>query len=231
MKVSEAKAERDWDNFTDEKILKNYPRWPNEILLKIVFGSYLKNKIQLKKKSKILDIGCGFGNNLLPFIVKDHDCYGTEITDNMSKVAEMVLKDQGYSAKISKGVNRDLPFTSNYFDLLLSINVIHYEKLLEHIKESFEEYNRVLKKDSRLILFTVAPQHDIQVKAKKVKDNNYVVQNFDFRDGTPMFFFDTKEYLRDVLQKQFYNIEIEIVTEKLMNVNLEFFVVSAFSKK
>ena len=64
---SKKKEFKEWDNFHKNNYNKIYPQWPNEILLKLIFGNYLKNKINIKSNYKILDVGCGFGNNLLPF--------------------------------------------------------------------------------------------------------------------------------------------------------------------
>ena len=64
-------SELNWNNFNLEKSKDNYPIWPNEAMVKILFGDYLKGiKPTLESNTKVLDIGCGFGNNLIPFLVK-----------------------------------------------------------------------------------------------------------------------------------------------------------------
>src|SRR4030042_4907165 len=115
----ESKRDKDWENFNFKKIISNYPKWPNETVLKLVFGDYLNNKINITTESKILDVGCGFGNNLIPFLDMGCECYGTEVTQAMAEQTEKILEERGYKAKIVKGKNCDLPFKDDYFDLLL----------------------------------------------------------------------------------------------------------------
>ena len=59
-----------WSNFHQDKQKSNYPSWPVEAMVKLLFGSYLKEKPKLEKGMRVLDVGCGFGNNLLPFYFK-----------------------------------------------------------------------------------------------------------------------------------------------------------------
>ena len=40
---------------------ENYPQWPNETMLKVLFGSYLKKKFILHENANVLDVGCFFG--------------------------------------------------------------------------------------------------------------------------------------------------------------------------
>ena len=63
---------KNWEKAHNEMVIdKNYPSWPSEIMLKILNGNYLKTKnIEINNKTRVLDIGCGFGNNLLPFLKK-----------------------------------------------------------------------------------------------------------------------------------------------------------------
>jgi 2-polyprenyl-3-methyl-5-hydroxy-6-metoxy-1,4-benzoquinol methylase len=65
------KSESKWTEFSLDKIKDNFPVWPIEVMVKVLFGEYLKGaKPTLDKGKKVLDVGCGFGNNLLPFLLK-----------------------------------------------------------------------------------------------------------------------------------------------------------------
>ena len=55
---------KEWaEELKRESDRNNYPQWPNEVMLKVLFGSYLKNKFILQENADVLDIGCFFGNN------------------------------------------------------------------------------------------------------------------------------------------------------------------------
>ena len=71
---------------------------------------------------------------------------------------------------------------------------MHYEKTSKDIIKSLQEYNRVLKKNGKVIIFTVGPKHDIFKKAKLYNKNQYQIRNWDFRDGEKYFYSQTDEH-------------------------------------
>ncbi len=214
-----------WDLF--HKNFHNFPCWPNEILVKLINGKYLKKPIKLNNKSRILDVGCGFGNNLLPFNKKSYELFGTEVSNDITKIATDFLSSVGVNATIKKGFNKSLPFKNNFFDLLISINVLHYENSERDILSSLKEYKRVLKKNGHLIVFTVGPEHLIFKKSKPLGSHVYQIQDWDFRNDEKYFYFESLKYLEFYFNKFFNGIETARVTESLMQKPLDFLIVKA----
>ena len=195
-------------------------------MVKVLFGEYLKGvKPTLDSNTKVLDVGCGFGNNLLPFLIKGCKCMGVEITDEMAKIAQDTIHNRGFNkVEIKKGNNRLLPFDNDTFDLLISNNVIHYESSESDYIDALKEYSRVLKPGGGLYLMTVGPEHDIYKKAKIIGQHTFQIQGWDFRDGEVYYYLTNQKYLEYYLNKFFINTETGRVTEKLMNVNLDFLI-------
>lgn len=217
-------SQENWEIFFQKKNQINHPLWPNEAIIKVIFGDYLKNKIILKNKGRILDVGCGFANNLLPFLYRGWEGAGTEITP---KIVEQIVEDlqsRGIDADIRTGNNRDLPFDDDSFDLLLSLGVLHYENCQEDIDQALNEYKRVLKDDGAIIIYTAGPEHDIVTSSKQIKNNIYRIQNYDFRDGEEYFYFDSTKYLEYFMRRHFGDVEVGQVTEKLMTKTVDFLV-------
>lgn len=202
-----------------------YPKWPNETMVKLIFGgnNYLKQGSVPKPDWNILDVGCLFANNLLPFAELGCACFGVDIHPEMLEVTQRVTKQRGIEGDFRMGSNRNLPYPDGFFDLVLSVNTIHYEGSLEKVLAAFGEFKRVLKPGGRLFLSTVAPDHEIQKRSVVLGEHRYEVSDFDFRDGEVFFFFDGKSYLDYYLSKYFHNIETGRVTEKLMKNTLDFF--------
>ena len=218
------KSETNWTNFSLEKVKDNYPIWPIEVMAKVLFGDYLRGeKPTLNSTTKVLEVGCGFGNNLLPFLVKGCKCYGVEITDEMAQLARNILQNRGFTGvEIKTGTNRSLPFENEEFDLIISNNVIHYEKDEKNYLGALKEYARVMRSGGGLFLMTVGPSHDIYTKAKIKGSHQFEIQNWDFRDGEQYFYVSNLNYLKHYLSMFFNNIELGQVTENLMKVNLDF---------
>jgi len=231
MKNGREKADKNWEHFYLEKGKADYPKWPNEVMVKILFGNYLRRKIKVDSQTTVLDIGCGFGNNLLPFLNIGCPCFGVELTDAMAEKSQRILQAQGYSATIKVGRNRQLPFPDDFFDLCLSVNTLHYEKNEEDIKAGLSEYCRVLKPEGAVYLSTVGAEHDIYKKAEIVGAHQFEIQNYDFRNGERYFYFSNLKYLKHYLTQSFTDIELGQVTERLMTQNLDFLIAVCRNKR
>ena len=96
-----------------------YPKWPNEAMLKILFGgsNYLKRSFKPKPEWRVLDVGCFFANNLLPFAEIGCECHGVDIDPVMVEITKTVAKKRGIKADFKVGSNRSLPYPENHFDL------------------------------------------------------------------------------------------------------------------
>jgi SAM-dependent methyltransferase len=226
-----SEAENKWTDFYLTKSRGSYPVWPIEVMVKVLFGDYLKgSRPVFNSETKVLDIGCGLGNNLLPFLVNGCKCFGVEITDEIAQLSQDVLHKKGFKeVVVKKGNNRLLPFDSHEFDLVISNNVLHYEKNEEDYLKALAEYSRVLKKGGALFLMTVGEEHDIYRKAQIVGAHQFKISDWDFRSGEQYFYVSNGKYLKYYLDKFFADVELGQVTEKLMKVNLEFLV--AFCRK
>ncbi len=69
-----------------EKQERKYPKWPNEVMLKILFGGsdYLKSPFKPQPSWRVLDVGCGFANNLVPFADIGCECHGVDLHPEMA---------------------------------------------------------------------------------------------------------------------------------------------------
>ena len=213
-----------WSNYYTNKEVIIPPTYPSESMLRIIFGQYLNNPINLSANSKVLDVGCGRGNNLVPFIDRGYECYGVEVTQEAADSITTALSKQGYNINIKEGTNTSIPYSDNTFDLLLSINVLHYENSEENIQKALEEYKRVLKDGGTLYLSTVGPNHEIYQLAEIISPHLYKIKEYDFRNDEVYFYFDNEKYLKNYLSKYFSNVEIGSVNEKLMTRELDFMV-------
>jgi ubiquinone/menaquinone biosynthesis C-methylase UbiE len=213
-----------WSTFHASKFKTNYPSWPVEAMVKVFFGDYLSQKVVIKEGMKILDIGCGFGNNLLPFYFKGLKCCGIEVTQEVVDVTKSALEAKGiHDIEVKVGSNRNIPYDDNTFDFIIANNVIHYEPSEKDLCAGLNEYARVLKKGGGCFIMTVAPEHEIFKRSKVVDVNVHEIANYDFRNGEKYFYFGNEKYFQYFLEKNFQNIELGRVTERLMTHTVDFY--------
>lgn len=226
---------KEWKNFhSNREKLDRFPKYPATIMIKTLFGNYLKKKIFISKKTRVIDVGCGFGNNLIPFLDIGCKTYGLEIDDRICKVTEDIInkKYNKNSITLKVGHNRKIPFNSNFFDLMIT-NTLHYEENFKDINIALREFQRVLKPNGVLYLETVANKHDFFKISKKIKKNIYINQDKKdkIRYNKTFFFFEKEFYLKKILKKYFKTVITGRVTEKINQSYYDCFLVACFDKK
>ena len=102
---------------------------------------------------------------------------------------------------------KQFPYQNNFFDAIISIQVIHHAKLAK-IKKIISEIERVIKPNG--FIFITVPKHKNQAKEyKKIAPNTYIPLD-GWEKGLHHYYF-TPEKLREV----FRNFKIEsIKTDK-----------------
>ncbi len=106
-------------------------------------AKYLNKKFLTGKKKRVLDIGCGKGYLLYELykLNKDLEIHGIDISKYAIQNSKPEIKDK---IKVFDARSR-LPYNSNYFDLVVSINTLHNFNLMENLSV-LKELKRIGKK-------------------------------------------------------------------------------------
>lgn len=163
------------DNFYKEKIFyKNYLNWLSKTL-KMSLSSIRKeifSRVNIKKKSKVLFIGCGFGDEINFFIQKygkNHTLFAQDISKNM--IIESCKNIKTQNIKLSISDVGYLPYRSNFFDLVFHFGGYNQFK---NKKKSMNEINRVCKINGTVFIADegMGPWFSTSEKYKALKINN-----------------------------------------------------------
>ncbi|MEI7690528.1 MAG: methyltransferase domain-containing protein [bacterium] len=126
--------------------------------------------LQIRKGSKILDLGCGNGR-VIEILEKFNISYtGLDISENLIKLAQKKYPDKNF-------IVSDLlktPLSDDEFDYVLSIATLHHIPSEEQRLNAFLEINRILRPGGT-ILITVWYFWDDPV-FKKEMDEKYISQ-------------------------------------------------------
>ena len=114
-------------------------RW--EVVAEKMIGFY-----DLPENPKILDIGCGKGYLLYDFlkILPKAEVYGLDISEYAIKNSKPEIKE-----RLILGDAANLPFETNFFDLVISINTLHCLEA-HNLFEALKEMKRVGKSNKYL---------------------------------------------------------------------------------
>ena len=163
-----------------------------------------------KKKGvkRVLDLGCGAGKNLIYLSKKGFDMYGIDCAPEGLKIIKERLKKEKTICSLELGnIFNKLPYKDNFFDAIISVQVLQHGKVNE-IKKAIKEIERVLKAKG-LIFITLSGRiskgkvRDYLIKtAKKIAPRTYVPTKGN-EDGLTHFIYNKK-----LIKKHYYNFKI-----------------------
>jgi cyclopropane fatty-acyl-phospholipid synthase-like methyltransferase len=183
-----------WDKIFEEsgRVFKE-PHPKMDVLVKL----FRKNHVK-----KVLDLGCGSGRHLIYFASEGFDIYGFDSSPNALKLARKWLDERNLNVQIYlHRMEKKFPFKTDFFDAIISIQVIHHNKL-EVIRKSVSEIERVLKNGG--IIFISFPvlkkfSHKNQWKLKEIEKGTYIPLDGPEKDLPHHFF--SKEEIFNIFNK------------------------------
>ena len=156
----------------------------------------------LKEGMRILDHGCGKGRHSTYLAKKGLEVHALDIAETAlevlrKKVDEEKLED---NLKVVKCDIKELQFPDEYFDAVVSINVINHGKWKD-VKQYFKEIKRVLKPGGLIMVIGLSTDFLPFVKCDKTKEvepNTYL--GFNAPDADMLHHLLTKEEIDEVLE-------------------------------
>lgn len=127
---------------------KAFLRWPADWILRFN-NMFLRER--LSAPARILDFGCGSGNNSIPFLKEGHEVLGIDVAPNTRQLVEKNLNYHGLgndylnNLKIQSPPLVNLPYDDGYFDFVISNQVHYYSKSDLELHEINSELRRVMK--------------------------------------------------------------------------------------
>lgn len=146
----------------------------------------------------ILDVGCGNGRYMMPFVRDGFNVTGLDISQEMLNSSERGLKEQNLEARYILGNSVSLPFENQSFDFVLSIGTLHHNKM-DDIRKSFNEIDRVLR-PKKHFLFMGRSTSDKEFEREVIED---------YRDlGFGFTAIDKTGWKKDLVQHYFNSAEL-----------------------
>jgi ubiquinone/menaquinone biosynthesis C-methylase UbiE len=216
-------------NLVDSRFgAKTPPLWPNEFLVKLLSSSAYSNVHSLiPYNAKVLEVGIFAGNNARMLKDKGFCVFGSEVNSEMVNLSLEYLAILGISdVEVREGANHNLAYPDAFFDILISINTLHYSSG-EFNDLALREFGRVLKPGGFVIIETPSDKHFISKNAKRISECNYEWTAGGFRQGDILGFMDSKEQFKRKCERFFTNVEILERTESFPKLELAWWIAVA----
>jgi ubiquinone/menaquinone biosynthesis C-methylase UbiE len=106
---------------------------------------------------RVLDIGCGAGQEMLPFVVRGAKAIGIDTMLEAGQIGREMFKAKGFGQKVDfiHARGQELPFANDTFDVLICRIALMYMP----IKLALSEIERVCRKGGILFLKYHAPSY------------------------------------------------------------------------
>ena len=134
-----------WDSlYTDDFWIRWYNRTPLKITLDWI------NLLKETKAKNIFDMGCGLGRHTVILAESGFNVTACDTSSIARKITEKELKNRNLHAEVINIDIKDMPFSNNYFDAILSIGVLEHGTSTE-IKRAIDEIFRILSLGGRTL--------------------------------------------------------------------------------
>lgn len=190
--------------------------YPDEMLVRLFSARYIYVP---SPPAKVMDHGFGHGNNLLFSATKGYECAGCEISEYLIQQVNRLFKKFGKKVDLRLINGLDIPFENNYFDIVVSWNVIHYNGTRSAVQHVISELYRVLKTNGILLLSTLHPDNALFNRMEHISNGSYkIVKKSDYDNRQGLTFFATKspEELKEIFSL-FSTVKIGSVYYDLFN--------------
>ena len=174
--------DKNWEKLVYKQSLQ-INRYPFDWIVSSTF-----NQIKRFNKKKVLELGCGTGNNLRFFRdLNFKEIIGVDGSKTAIKLAKKNIKNK--KIKLIQNDFSKINFKSNYFDLIVDRGSITHNPKKE-INQIFDKLYKFLKKDGLFLSTIFSSRHYgnfIKIKNKSFKDE------INSKEGLTTSFFNQRE--------------------------------------
>jgi len=185
-----------------ESLPNSYKRWIDEEKI------FLRKEI--KKDSKVLDVGCGDGRSMKDIIDITQNIIGIDIDNSAVLFAKKEFKEYP-NINVLKANAKKMPFSDSCFDFVICMT--SFVNFGEDKYNGLNEIKRVLKENGKIIM-SVFNEDAFEERMNVYKDLNIPIKKI---DGTKVIFDKSlganvsEQFSKEQLINIFNNVNLKII--------------------
>ncbi|MFQ6000931.1 MAG: class I SAM-dependent methyltransferase [Anaerolineae bacterium] len=151
----------------------------------------LAQEMRARGMRRVLDVGCGGGRHLLYLAKQGFEVYGADRSAAGLTISRERLEKEGLKATLRRCDMTEVPFPDEFFDAVLSVYVLHHNRL-ENVEKAVGEIRRALKKGGLFFANLSGKGDHKEGKGKKIEPGTYICDS-GIEAGMPHHFFTRPE--------------------------------------
>jgi ubiquinone/menaquinone biosynthesis C-methylase UbiE len=206
-----------WEKIYSEGMQIN--RYPYDAVVTFIYRNYPRN---IKRKNvKILEVGCGSGNNLWFAAREGFNVTGIDVSESAINYARNRFEDENLIGNFVVGNLEELPFDNDTFDFVIDRAALSYINF-NTCKQVILDINRVLKVDGKMFFNPFSDRHSSCVSGKYNPNGITTDIKEGIKDCGDTCFYGKRDIYE--LFKKSWRIESIQHTETVEQINPEYFV-------
>lgn len=223
----------DFEEHFKERGFASQRRYPNEPLLQFLAEHYFSLPRVQRRKTRILDLGCGSGANLWMIAKEGFDAFGIDIARTGIRLCRTMLKSYDVMAALAVGNMRELPYKNDFFDAIVDVLSVEHTTLEGHT-QVFAEVFRCLKPGGRFFSWHLGSKNISFTHGEGKRLDRYTIENtpnpnVPYPNNGITCFLTALLVKKMLAQAGFIDISMERVTRtyKQMTQETEYFAIGA----
>jgi len=146
--------------------------YPFDLLVSITARKFFVIPKEKRGEIKVLDLGCGGGNNAKFLAESGFEVYGIDGSETSIKICKKRFKEWGLKGRFICGDFSNLPFEDNFFDFVIDRESI-YANSLGDIKKIIKDVHKKLKPSGYFFSFIYSNFDPDTNSGKMIEKNTY----------------------------------------------------------
>jgi len=186
--------------------------YPVEFVVRAFLGNYPRHRTRGASYAgrRVLDLGFGDGRNMPLLWQQGMEVHGVEISREICALAEARMRRLGVKAELRVGRNREIPFESAFFDIVLACHSCYYVDPGTRFADNVREIARVLRPGGTFIFSAPIGTSYILNGARDLGDGHMEITSdpYGVRNGSVLKKFDHEAEIEESLAPLFGDFAI-----------------------